>query len=172
MPFIKQVLSLSVFSIVLARILYAVNWFNISSIFYLIMIDFSQDVSMLGLITSAFLIGIGLFQIPAGILAAKYDPRLIIVFGTLLLSISSLLSGLVTEISQMVFLRFLVGVGMAFFFGPSVILISRYLGKGSDGFGIGILNSAHSLGGIVGIFGWIIIAEIIGWRMSLLFSGI
>ena len=59
-----------------------------------------------------------------------------------------------------------------FFFGPSVILISRYLGKGSDGLGVGILNSAHSLGGIIGIFGWIIIAEIAGWRMSLLFSGI
>ena len=172
MSFIKQVFSLPVFSIVLARILYAVNWFNISSIFYLILIDFDQDVSMLGLITSGFLIGIGLFQIPAGILAAKYDPRLIIVFGTMLLSVSSLLSGLVTEIYQMVFLRFLVGVGMAFFFGPSVILISRYLGKGSDGLGVGILNSAHSLGGIIGIFGWIIIAEITGWRMSLLFSGI
>jgi MFS family permease len=51
-------------------------------------------------------------------------------------------------------------------------LISRYLGKGSDGLGVGILNSAHSLGGIIGIFGWIIIAEITGWRMSLLFSGI
>jgi len=127
---------------------------------------------MLGLITSGFLIGIGLFQIPAGILAAKYDPRLIIVFGTMLLSVSSLLSGLVAEIYQMVFLRFLVGVGMAFFFGPSVILISRYLGKGSDGLGVGILNSAHSLGGIIGIFVWIIIAEITGWRMSLLFSGI
>jgi MFS family permease len=172
MSSIKQVFSLPVFSIVLARILYAVNWFNISSIFYLILIDFDQDVSMLGLITSGFLIGIGLFQIPAGILAAKYDPRLIIVFGTMLLSVSSLLSGLVSEIYQMVFLRFLVGVGMAFFFGPSVILISRYLGKGSEGFGVGILNSAHSLGGIIGIFGWIILAEITGWRMSLLFSGI
>lgn len=172
MPFMKQVFSLPVFSIVLARILYAVNWFNISSIFYLILIDFNQDVAMLGLITSGFLIGIGLFQIPAGILAAKYDPRSIIVFGTMLLSISSLLSGVVSEISQMVFLRFLVGVGMAFFFGPSVILISRYLGRGSDGLGVGILNSAHSLGGIIGIFGWIIIAEVIGWRMSLLFSGI
>ena len=172
MPLMKQVLSLPVFSIVLARILYAVNWFNISSIFYLILIDFNQDVSMLGLITSGFLIGIGLFQIPAGILAAKYDPRLIIVFGTMLLSISSLLSGLVSEINQMVFLRFLVGVGMAFFFGPSVILISRHLGKGSDGLGVGILNSAHSLGGIIGIFGWIIIAEITGWRMSLLLGGI
>jgi MFS family permease len=168
----KQVFSLPVFSIILARILYAINWFNISSIFYLILIDFNQDISMLGLITSGFLIGIGLFQIPAGILAAKYDPRLIIVFGTMLLSISSLLSGVVSEISQMVFLRFLVGVGMAFFFGPSVILISRYLGKGSDGLGVGILNSAHSLGGIIGIFGWIIIAEVFGWRMSLMISGV
>ncbi len=72
----------------------------------------------------------------------------------------------------MVILRFLVGVGMAFFFGPSVILISKYLGKGSEGLGVGILNSAHSLGGIIGIFVWIIIAEIVGWRTSLVISGI
>jgi MFS family permease len=30
---------------------------------------------------------------------------------------------------------------------------------------------AHSIGGIIGIFGWIILAEIIGWRQSLLLSG-
>ena len=127
---------------------------------------------MLGLVTSGFLIGIGLFQIPAGILSAKYDPKFLIFFGTMLLSISSLLSGLSSELSQMVILRFLVGVGMAFFFGPSVILISKYLGKGSSGLGVGILNSAHSLGGIIGIFGWIIIAESLGWRASLEISGI
>ena len=152
--------------------MYAVNWFNISSIFYLILNDFKQDVSILGLVTSGFLIGIGLFQIPAGILSAKYNAKFIIFFGTMLLSISSLLSGLSSELYQMVILRFLVGVGMAFFFGPSVILISKYLGKGSDGLGVGILNSAHSLGGIIGIFGWIIIAELIGWRTSLVISGI
>ncbi|TVP39095.1 MFS transporter [Candidatus Nitrosocosmicus arcticus] len=168
----KQVFSLPVISIILARIVYAVNWFNISSIFYLILNDFKQDVSMLGLVTSGFLIGIGLFQIPAGILSAKYNAKFIIFFGTMLLSISSLLSGLSSELYQMVILRFLVGVGMAFFFGPSVILISKYLGKGSDGLGVGILNSAHSLGGIIGIFGWIIIAELIGWRASLVISGI
>jgi MFS family permease len=65
-----------------------------------------------------------------------------------------------------------VGMGMAFFFGPSVILISSYLGKGSEGLGVGILNSAHSLGGIIGIFGWISIAELVGWRMSLILSGL
>jgi MFS family permease len=168
----KQVFSLPVTSIILARIMYAVNWFNISSIFYLILNDFKQDVSMLGLVTSGFLIGIGLFQIPAGILSAKYNAKFMIFFGTMLLSISSLLSGLSTEIYQMVILRFLVGVGMAFFFGPSVILISKYLGKGSEGLGVGILNSAHSVGGIVGIFVWIFVAEITGWGTSLVISGI
>lgn len=171
MSSLKQVFSLPVASIILARTIYAVNWFNISSIFYLILDDFRQDVSMLGLVTSGFLIGIGLFQIPAGILSAKYDAKFMIFFGTMLLSISSLLSGLSSELYQMVILRFLVGVGMAFFFGPSVILISKYLGKGSSGLGVGILNSAHSLGGIIGIFGWIIIAEALGWRTSLIISG-
>jgi len=172
MSSLKQVFSLPVTSIILARIIYAINWFNISSIFYLVLNDFKQDVSMLGLVTSGFLIGIGLFQIPAGILSAKYDPKFMMIFGTMLLSISSLLSGLSSELFQMVILRFLVGVGMAFFFGPSVILISKYLGKGSGGLGVGILNSAHSLGGIIGIFGWIIIAESLGWRFSLEISGI
>ncbi|MER5174681.1 MAG: MFS transporter [Candidatus Nitrosocosmicus sp.] len=159
-------------SLIFSRVLYAINWFNISSIFYLILIDFKEDVSMLGIITASFLIGIGLFQVPAGILAAKYSPIKIAFSGIMILSISSLLSGLTTELFQMVILRFLVGVGMAFFFGPSVILISAYLGKGSDGLGIGILNSAHSLGGIIGLFGWIIIAQNIGWRASLIISGI
>jgi MFS family permease len=170
--FFTKSLSAPVLSLIFARVLYAVNWFNISSIFYLILIDFSQDVSMLGLVTASFLLGIGIFQVPAGILAAKYDPKKIAAFGIMMLSISSLLSGLATELFQIAVLRFLVGVGMAFFFGPSVILISAYLGKGSDGLGVGILNSAHSLGGIIGLFGWIVIAQNVGWRASLIVSGI
>jgi predicted MFS family arabinose efflux permease len=68
-------------------------------------------------------------------------------------------------------LRFVVGVGMALFFGPSVTLVTRQLGKGSEGLAVGLLNSAHSIGGIIGLFGWVIIADFIGWRQSLLLSG-
>jgi MFS family permease len=64
-----------------------------------------------------------------------------------------------------------VGLGMALFFGSSVTLITRYLGRGSEGLGIALLNSAHSIGGIIGIFGWVILAEVVGWRQSLLLSG-
>lgn len=162
----------SVFSLIFARILYSINWFNIASIFYFIASDFKQDISMLGLITSSFLIGIGIFQIPAGILAAKYGPRKIAIYGILITSSAAFLSGLSTDLFHMVVLRFIVGLGMACFFGPSVILISKYLGKESEGLGIGLLNSAHALGGIIGIFGWIILAEVTGWRISLMLSGL
>ena len=163
---------ISVFSLIFARILYSINWFNIASIFYFIASDFKQDISMLGLITSSFLIGIGIFQIPAGILAAKYGPRKIAIYGILITSSAAFLSGLSTDLFHMIVLRFIVGLGMACFFGPSVILISKYLGKGSEGLGVGLLNSAHALGGIIGIFGWIILAEVTGWRISLMLSGL
>ena len=170
--FIRAFSSPPVLSLVFARIFYAVNWFNISSIFYLIVIDFKQDISMLGLITASFLVGIGLFQVVAGILAAKYSPMKIAICGILIASVASLFSGLAIELSQMMILRFIVGIGMAFFFGPSVILISDYLGKGSEGLGVALLNSAQASGAIIGIFGWVLIAQTVGWRISLVISGI
>ncbi len=170
--FIRAFSSPPVLSLIFARIFYAVNWFNISSIFYLIVIDFKQDISMLGLITASFLVGIGLFQVVAGILAAKYSPMKIAICGILIASVASLFSGLAIELSQMMILRFIVGIGMAFFFGPSVILISDYLGKGSEGLGVALLNSAQASGAIIGIFGWVLIAQTVGWRISLVISGI
>ena len=60
---------------------------------------------------------------------------------------------------------------MAFFFSSAVILIAKYGKRGFPGFSIGIMNSAHSMGGIIGIFAWIILAQMVGWRLSLIFSG-
>jgi MFS family permease len=127
---------------------------------------------MLGLITASFLVGIGLFQVVAGILAAKYSPVKIAICGILIASVASLFSGLAIELFQMIILRFIIGIGMAFFFGPSVILISEYLGKGSEGLGVALLNSAQASGAIIGIFGWVLIAQTVGWRISLVISGI
>jgi MFS family permease len=134
-------------------------------------VDFKQNISILGLVTSSFIVGVGFFQVPAGILAAKYGAGKIAVFGILLASFCALLTGLSVEITQLAILRFMAGIGMACFFGPSVILISKYLGKGSEGFGIGLINSAHAIGGIIGIFAWVVLAQLAGWRISLLIGG-
>ena len=159
------------FSLLLARIIYTVNWFNIASIFYLIALDFKEDIAMLGIISASFLIGVGLFQVPAGIIAAKYGLRNIAIYGIMIASTAALVTGLASGTMQISILRFLIGIGMACFFGPSVMLISKYLGKESEGLGIGLLNSAHALGGIIGLFGWVVLAEVLGWRTSLILSG-
>jgi MFS family permease len=163
--------SAAVLSLILARILYTVNWFNIASTFYLMAIEFKQDVSMLGLVTAWFLVGVGLFQVPAGILVVKVGTRKMAIYGIFVASLAALASGFSENSSQMAVFRLIVGIGMACFFGPSVILISKYLGKGSEGLGIGLLNSAHAIGGIFGLFAWVVLAEALGWRMSLVISG-
>jgi MFS family permease len=152
-------------------VVYAINWFNIASIFSHIASDFKQDISLLGLLTTTFLIGVGVFQVPGGILASIQGSRRTAIYGIIIASSAALLCGLSSQLQQMEVLRFVVGLGMALFFGSSVTLITRYLGRGSEGFAVALLNSAHSIGGIIGIFGWIILAEVVGWRQSLLLSG-
>jgi MFS family permease len=167
----KNYRNAQVVSLLLARVFYSANWFNIAAIFFLIALDLEQDISRLGLVTASFIIGVGIFQVPAGILAAKYGANKIAVFGILLASFCALLTGTSNTILQIAILRFVVGMGMACFFGPSVILISKYLGRRSEGLGIGLINSAHAIGGIIGIFGWVILAQLSGWRSSLVIGG-
>jgi len=167
----KSYFSAQVFSLLLARVFYSVNWFNIASIFFLIAYDLKLSISMLGLVTSSFIIGVGLFQVPAGIIAARYGADKLAVFGILLSSSCALVTGLSENILQIALLRFMVGVGMACFFGPSVILISKFLGRRSEGLGFGLINSAHAIGGILGIFTWVVLAQLTGWRFGLIFGG-
>jgi MFS family permease len=159
-------------SLLIARIIYAINWFNIGSLFPFISKEFNQDVSYLGQLSGFFLLGIGLFQIPGGLFATKFGSRRSAILGILLSSIAVIISSLTTQIAVFVILRFIVGLGMAFFFSAGVTLITTYLGKRSEGTGIGLLNSFQAIGGIIGIFGWILVAEVLGWRLSLIMSGI
>ncbi len=161
-----------VFILLLARIQYTINWFNISSIFYFIALDFNLNINTLGLITTSFLIGVGLFQVPAGILVAKYGPKKLSIIGIFLSSGMALISGFSQDELQITLSRFVVGVGMAFFFGASVTLISNQLGKGNEGLGVGLLNSGHAIGALLGIFGWVALSEFIGWRLSIIIGGI
>jgi MFS family permease len=168
----RSAISSGTISLLIARIIYAINWFNIGSLFPFISKEFNQDVSYLGQLSGFFLLGIGLFQIPGGLFATKFGSRRSAILGILLSSIAVIISSLTTQIAVFVILRFIVGLGMAFFFSAGVTLITTYLGKWSEGTGIGLLNSFQAIGGIIGIFGWILVAEVLGWRLSLIMSGI
>ncbi len=162
----------AVASLILGRIVYAVNWYSMATVFVLTARELNQDVSGLGLVTAAFFVGIGIFQVPGGVLAAKIGPRLTAIYGTTIASLAALLTGFSANLAEIVVLRFFVGMGMAFVFSPGVILMTRFLRKGSEGLGVGLYNSAFSLGGVVGLSGWAVLASGFGWRVSLVTGGV
>ena len=161
----------AVASLIISRTIYAVNWFNMASIFVLVAPDFNQNISGLGLVTGSFYMGLGIFQIPGGVLAAKIGPKKTAVYGTVIASLASLLCAFSAEFSQIILLRFLVGLGMALFFPPGVTLIAKYFRRESEGLSVGWFNAVFYVGGAIGLFVWSVLAEVVGWRLSVVISG-
>lgn len=142
----NRVNGVAVTSLILGRIVYAVNWYSMAAVFSLVASELKYDVSGLAVVTAAFYVGIGVFQVPGGLLAAKIGPRLTVVCGTTVASLAALLTGFAGNLLEIMVLRFFVGVGMALVFAPAVILVTRFLREGSEGLGVGLYNSAFSLG--------------------------
>jgi MFS family permease len=157
-------------SLVIARIVYAINWMNIGALFYLMSADLGGGVTGLGTLASSFYLGVGTMQIPGGILAAKQGPKKTVTMGIFISSLAVLGTSQSTALAQVAVLRFIVGAGMALVFSPSVVLATRFL-RGRSGTGAGVINSAFDVGGLLGLFGWVLIAEATGWRPSLILSG-
>jgi len=158
-------------TMVFARIVYALNWMNLGAIFFLMSADLAAGVSGLGTVTATFYLGIGLMQVPGGVMAAKWGPKKVVVLGIFLYSLSALGTSVVSTIPELAMLRFLVGAGMAFVFAPGVVILARLLRGERSGMGVGLFNSAFDLGGLVALFGWVVVAIATGWRFSLAASG-
>ncbi len=158
-------------SLIFARIIYAVNWLNVGAIFYLMSPDVGGGVSGLGTVNAVFYVGIGLMQIPGGVLAAKWGPKKVVVIGIFLTSFSVIGTSLASTIPEIAALRLLAGAGMALVFAPGVVIVANLIRGGKSGVGVGLFNSAFDVGGLAGLFGWVVIAMFVGWRPSLAMSG-
>ena len=159
-------------TIIVIQFVCAINWYTFSSVFFLIASDLHQNVSGLGLVTTTFVLGVAVFQLPAGLVAAKYGPKKALTVGILLIAVSSILIGLADQILLLTILRLAEGIGEAFIFGPGVILVTRYFKKGSEGLGIGFYSGTFDVGAVVGISGWAVLGDAVGWRMSMIVGGV
>lgn len=157
---------------IFSTVIFALNTFDVFSLFFLISNDFNQDVSSLGLISATMTIGIGLFQIPGGMMAARFGPILTSTVGMILIASGGILVGLSTDMNQIAIFRFVLGGGLAFFFPSAIVLAGEYSKKGSEGLGVGSLIGANAAGGAIGLIGWALIADVIGWRTSIILGGI
>lgn len=153
------------------RLFYSINWFSIPPIFFLIALDLHVGVSGLGLISTTFLVGIGFFQVPGAMLAARYGARRLCVVGMVILSGSAILLAVARGIDAIAALRFFSGMGMALFFAPSISLMVGLSRPGRAGFVLGLNNATASLGGGIGLGLWAVVAEAVGWRSSMALIG-
>lgn len=159
-------------SIVISRVVYAISWFDIAASPLAIKGDFNVDLSALGPLASAFTIGVGLFQIPAGWLAARWGPKRTALFGLVIMALAGMLSGVAPTFSLLIVSRFLVGLGAAFFFAPAIGILTPMFSVKERGFVIGIYNGAFGIGAGLGLFGWALLDEAIGWRLGLIVAGV
>jgi len=159
-------------ALVFATIVFAINTFDIVSIFYLIAAEFNEDVPLLGLISATLVLGIGLLQIPGGIMAAKYGPKNTAIVGMLVIMISSVFIGISTDIYQIALFRFILGGGLALFFPSAIVLSAQNVRKGSEARAVGVIAGSSEAGIVIGLIGWALLAASIGWRSSIIIGAV
>ncbi|WKA59165.1 MFS transporter [Planococcus shenhongbingii] len=99
-----------------------------------------------GGLASAFLLGYALFQIPAGMLADRYSPKLLIFIGVSVMFAASLLFAVLEVFWLALVLRFIMGLSSAMLFSPGIKLVSTFTPSDKRGVSIGIMEGGAGLG--------------------------
>jgi MFS family permease len=133
----------------------------------LVQLGLGAGTTDLGIVLGAFLVGVGLFQIPAGFASFRWGPRAVSLAGLTLMGAAGAASAFAPSIPALAIARFLAGSGAAFFFAPGLALVARYFPPGERGPVIGLYNGAFSVGGAIGLFGGAAAGALFGWRFAL-----
>jgi len=154
------------------RVGYAYNWYDIGPGFVSIGQEFAVGPADWGLLTAAFLIGAGLLQVPAGLLARRYGARSLSLWGAGLLAAAGIGSAVAPSYSILLATRLVAGIGAALFFSPAIGLIASLYPPGHRGLPVGIFSSAFSAGAGLGILASSLLIPDIGWRGAMAVGGI
>ncbi|MCL5988931.1 MAG: MFS transporter [Candidatus Thermoplasmatota archaeon] len=158
-------------SINASRALYALNWFNIAPGLSYIAHDFNIEIVQLGAMTTAFYVGLALFQMVGGLLASKIGNRNTAIFGIMVLGAAVMFTGLSQNLVELISSRFFAGLGSAFFFSPALGLVSEIVPQEKYAFHVGLFNGSFNLGGGIGVIGWSFLDSAYGWRSPLIMAG-
>ena len=158
-------------ALIALRIGYAYNWFDISPALRPIGATYGVGPADWGILVAAFLVGAGLLQVPAGLLARRYGARSVSLAGVGLLAVSAAACAAAPTFLVLVALRLVAGVGAALFFSPAIGLVASLYPPGRRGVPVGIFSSAFSAGSALGIVGSALLIPVVGWQLTLVVGG-
>lgn len=130
------------------------------------------SLETLGLFTAAFLLGSGIFQIPAGMLAGRIGLVRTSFSGLLLIGLANLLFAVTGDFGFQMFLRFAAGLGTALYFAPSLTLVTDIIGRERSGIAVGLYYSVFYLCSGVSVFLFAPLAAVVDWRLPFIVTSI
>src|ERR1700722_4193496 len=139
--------------------------------------EYGLGIQRLGWIFSAFLIGFGGFQFPAGVLAARFGPRRVLTLGVFWWGIATALtailpSGIPHAMALLIGVRFALGAGEAVIYPAANQFVARWIPQNERGFVNGLIFAGVGAGSGLSppLLTWIIVDH--GWRDAFWFSAI
>jgi MFS family permease len=156
----------------IGRVVYAFNWYNVGAVLPLLGAGLGLSTIQLGIVVASFLVGAGVFQVPAGLATLRWGNRTVSIFALFLMGGFSAASAFSPNWIVLSACRFGTGAGAAFFFAPALGLITSYFPPGSRGPVIGFYNAGFSIGSGIGLFGGAVLGAAFGWPSALLAGGI
>jgi ACS family glucarate transporter-like MFS transporter len=139
--------------------------------------EFGLGNQRLGWIFSSFLIGYAGFQLPAGVLAARFGPRRVLTLGVLWWGMATALTALLpTSIPHalvlLVAVRFALGAGEAVMYPAANQFVARWIPQQERGFVNGLIFAGVGAGSGLSppLLTWIIVDH--GWRDAFWFSAV
>lgn len=107
-------------------------------------------------------------QIPAGLLFDRYGPRLLITFAILICAVGAFFFGLTNNVAWASAGRFCMGIGSAFAFIGSLVLISRWFPPKYFALLAGLVQLMSSIGAILGEAPLAKVTSMFGWRHTIM----
>ncbi len=139
--------------------------------------EFGLGNQRLGWIFSAFLIGYAGFQVPAGWLASRFGPRLVITLGVVWWGVATALTTLIPAgfsraVLMLIIIRFALGAGEAVIYPAANQFVARWVPVEERGFINGLIFAGVGAGaGLTPpLLAWFILHH--GWRSAFWFSAI
>ena len=132
--------------------------------------EFSMDAVLLSWVATSYLLAAAMFLVPFGKIADICGRKKVFIYGIVIYTLASLLSGTSTSAGLLICFRILQGIGSAMIFGTGVAILISVFPVGERGKALGInvaavysgLSFGPSLGGLL--------TQHLGWRSIFLLN--
>lgn len=154
--------------IFIAFLQFPLNWFSVVPAFGGIVGEMKLSFTQVGVIVGAFIAGYGVMHIPAGWFAERYGMRAGMIFGVVVETIGTAMTGWAPTYEVLLAGRLLCGIGGAVTMGSAVGMTAAWFRGKELATANGIIQGVgFTIGAAIGLYGWSIVVEAMSWRQAM-----